>query len=95
VNGLSDPKSRLPPESQEDLLQDYLPYAETVALPDPSPALPTACRDVDDDLFLHLAIAAQVDCLVTGDGDLLALAGRAGVVVKSIQDWQAGLSSTK
>jgi predicted nucleic acid-binding protein len=34
------------------------------------------CRDAFDVLFLQLAIAGKVDCLVTGDKDLLGLSGR-------------------
>jgi putative PIN family toxin of toxin-antitoxin system len=32
-----------------------------------------ACRDPDDDKFLETALAGGVDCIVTGDADLLAL----------------------
>ena len=32
-----------------------------------------ACRDPDDDKSLETALVAQADCIVTGDGDLLAL----------------------
>ena len=31
------------------------------------------CRDVDDDKFIHAALAAAADWLVTGDRDLLVL----------------------
>jgi putative PIN family toxin of toxin-antitoxin system len=31
----------------------------------------TACRDQKDDKFLEAAIAAQADCIVSGDADLL------------------------
>lgn len=31
----------------------------------------TACRDPKDDKFLEAAIAAQADCIVSGDADLL------------------------
>jgi predicted nucleic acid-binding protein len=37
------------------------------------PAVPR-CRDSSDESFLHLTLAARAACLVTGDGDLLALA---------------------
>lgn len=33
----------------------------------------TACRDSKDDKFLSLALAANADCIVTGDNDLLTL----------------------
>ena len=32
-----------------------------------------ACRDPKDDMFLSLAVSADADCIVTLDGDLLAL----------------------
>jgi predicted nucleic acid-binding protein len=35
-----------------------------------------ACRDQSDVPFLQLAIAGKADYLVTGDGDLLALASK-------------------
>ena len=33
----------------------------------------TACRDPKDDKFLEAALAAQTDCIVSGDADLLEL----------------------
>jgi putative PIN family toxin of toxin-antitoxin system len=33
----------------------------------------TACRDLKDNKFLELAIAANASCIITGDKDLLAL----------------------
>ncbi|HSV44468.1 MAG TPA: putative toxin-antitoxin system toxin component, PIN family, partial [Ramlibacter sp.] len=41
---------------------------------EPPPSVPD-CRDVDDLPFLHLAVAGRAHTLVTGDADLLALAG--------------------
>ncbi len=32
-----------------------------------------ACRDPKDDMFLSLAISTNADCIITLDGDLLAL----------------------
>ena len=66
------PKFRLNGDEREDLLSDYLPWCETVIVSKP-PAVP-ACRDPCDRPFLELALAGQADALVTGDGDLLALA---------------------
>ena len=40
----------------------------------PEIAAEALCRDVDDDKFLHAALAAQPAWLVTGDKDLLVLA---------------------
>ena len=66
------PKFRLTEAEREDALADYLPWCETmtvgadVAIPD--------CRDPFDRPFLALALSGRADALVTGDGDLLALA---------------------
>jgi len=69
---LAYPKFRLTQAERQDLLADFLPFAEVVELPDPWPTLP-ACRDADDRVFLVLARAGEADALVTGDRDLLAL----------------------
>ena len=68
------PKFALDAEERRDLLDDYLPFCETVIVPDPPPAVPE-CRDPLDRPFLELALAGRADALVTGDTDLLALAG--------------------
>jgi putative PIN family toxin of toxin-antitoxin system len=44
--------------------------------PTPQILAPVPVRDVDDVWVLASAVSAQVDVLVTGDGDLLELAGR-------------------
>jgi len=75
VDVLAYAKFKLTAARRDELLQDYLPYGEVVTLPETRPPLPVACRDLDDELFLHLAIHGRADVLVTGDADLLALAG--------------------
>lgn len=72
IRVLAYPKFRLTDTDREELLADYLPWCETVFISS-SPAIP-ACRDPLDRPFLELAVFAQVDALVTGDLDLLALA---------------------
>ncbi len=52
-------------------------------LPDSGSALPLACRDRDDAIFVTLALAAKVDFLVSGDGDLVGLRQSAPVRVAS------------
>ena len=54
------------------MLADYLPWCETATVSGPL-AVPD-CRDPFDRPFLELALAGRADVLVTGDGDLLALA---------------------
>jgi len=75
---LAYPKFALAPEEQADLLADYLPWVEVVDIPDPPPAIPR-CRDSFDAPFLHLAVTCKARALVSGDRDLLALAGARGV----------------
>lgn len=75
VRVLAYPKFRLDAQSQQELLADYLPYASVIDVPEPAPAVP-ACRDPFDLPFLHLAFAGKADALVTGDADLLVLAGK-------------------
>lgn len=77
---LTYPKFRLDQLERETLLADYLPFAETTALPNALPELPLRCRDRDDVMFLHLAIASRADLLVSGDADLTDLASAYRVV---------------
>ena len=81
VRVLAYPKFRLDAPQQQELLADYLPYAEVVRIPQPPPSVPL-CRDRFDMPFLHLAAAGRADALVTGDADLLTLAslGRCAIV---------------
>jgi putative PIN family toxin of toxin-antitoxin system len=72
IRVLSYPKFRLSDLEREDMLGDYLPWCEVVAVPRRL-KIP-ACRDPFDRPFLALARAAEADALVTGDKDLLALA---------------------
>ena len=73
IRVLTYPKFRLEAEEREDLLSDYLPFCETIQVPDPAPPTPP-CRDPFDVAFLELAVAGEADFLVTGDQDLLSLA---------------------
>jgi putative PIN family toxin of toxin-antitoxin system len=75
VRVLAYPMFRLSAADQAEMLADYLPAATAVPVPDPPPAVPR-CRDPHDLPFLHLAAAGRADALVTGDADLLALAGQ-------------------
>jgi len=48
---------------------------------DPLPLPEPVCRDPDDDAVLALAVAAQVDLIVSGDQDLLTLGAYAGIAI--------------
>ena len=64
--------------SRERLLAEVRQLAEIVE-PPPLPA--PVCRDPDDDEVLALAIAAQIDLVVSGDHDLLSLGSYAGIPI--------------
>jgi len=73
-------KLKLNPEKQFELLGDYLSYCETIEVRE---SCPVACRDVKDQAFLDLAQSGKADVLVTGDGDLLVLAGQTDFVIET------------
>lgn len=45
------------------------------------------CRDADDDQILGTAIAAQAECIITGDHDLLVLQSYEGIEIVSPGDF--------
>lgn len=75
IRVLAYPKFKLTPDEQQELLADYLPWCTIVRMPTPPPKTPE-CRDLFDLPFLQLAVAGKADYLVSGDQDLLSLAGR-------------------
>ena len=69
------PKFRLSSRDVEELLGDYLPWAEAV---DAREGVSEGAADVvragaDDQKFLDLAVAGSAEGVVTGDGHLLAV----------------------
>ncbi len=72
VRVLGYPKFKLAAQDQRELLGDYLPYCQILAIPQKVPKTPP-CRDVFDVPFLQLAIVGKADFLVTGDQDLLEI----------------------
>ncbi|MDE0392900.1 MAG: putative toxin-antitoxin system toxin component, PIN family [Rhodospirillales bacterium] len=91
IRVLSYPKFALSDGERQELLDDYLPFCETVAVPEPPPEVP-ACRDPFDRPFLELALAGRADVLVTGDADLLALANDFSVPIVSPAAFKERLS---
>lgn len=59
-------------DDRRRLLHDLDTVAFWIAIPEQI-ARQTFCRDADDDKFIHAALAAGADWLVTGDKDLLVL----------------------
>jgi putative PIN family toxin of toxin-antitoxin system len=83
-------KFKLSPEYQIELLSDYLPYCEIVEVTEASPIV---CRDVKDQPFLDLAQSGKADLLVTGDGDLLTLAGQTAFCIETPESYRTRISS--
>ncbi len=86
VRVLTYPKFKLTKSEQEDLLLDYLPFCDTVLIPDTLPVVPE-CRDPFDIPFLLLAVVGQADYLVTGDGDLLCLSDNFSCPILTVDEF--------
>lgn len=77
---LAYPKFALSVDDQHELLGDYLPYCESVSR---LRVCPVSCRDTADQPFLNLAYTGRAQVLVSGDADLLCLAGQTAFVIES------------
>jgi putative PIN family toxin of toxin-antitoxin system len=75
LRALRYPKFRLTSEAQQELIADFLPFCEVVVPRGTRGKLPV-CRDPADQVFLEVAVAGKAKYLVSGDRDLLALAGK-------------------
>ena len=64
--------------SRAQALAEVRRLAEVI---DPPPLAQPVCRDPDDDAVLALAVAARVELIVSGDGDLLALQAFDGIPI--------------
>ena len=49
------------------------------------PAIEPVCRDPNDDHVLAAALAADADCIITGDADLLSLGGYGRIHILSVR----------
>lgn len=86
VRVLGYPKFHLDAADQEELLGDFLPFAEIIDTILPTGEVPI-CRDKYDQIFLELAIAGEADALVTGDADLLVLAEESPIPIMTPADF--------
>lgn len=65
---------------------DFEPFAallavHAVVVDAPDHLVEPVSRDADDDKFLACALAADVTCIISGDGDLLEVSGWNGIEV--------------
>jgi putative PIN family toxin of toxin-antitoxin system len=85
-------KLKLSAEFQFELLGDYLSYCETIKVMETCPVL---CRDAREQPFLDLAESGKADILVTGDADLLALAGQTAFLIEAPEDYRRRIFSVE
>jgi uncharacterized protein len=78
-------KFRLEEQRRNELLADYLPYCEVVEV---TRKCSVVCRDAKDQMFLNLAQSGKADSLVSGDLDLLVLAGRTKFLIESPEEYR-------
>jgi uncharacterized protein len=74
------PKFRLSLDDRRELLAHYLPYCEIV---EQVTRCPQICRDEKDQPFLDLAQSGRAELLVSGDNDLLAMAGQTTFLIET------------
>ena len=70
IRVLAYPKFKLSSLEQQVFLAEYLPYIETITKVEKM-ADSSICRDINDVMFLELALVGKADYLITGDKDLL------------------------
>jgi uncharacterized protein len=78
-------KFRLPSDLFHEALAAYLPYCEIVEV---TRKCSVVCRDAKDQMFLNLAQSGKADSLVSGDRDLLVLAGRTKFLIESPEEYR-------
>jgi putative PIN family toxin of toxin-antitoxin system len=82
-------KFRLSEQYCLELLALYLPYCEKNY---PTDKCPIECRDAKDQPLLDLAESGKADILVTGDADLLALAGQSAFLIETTEEYRQHLN---
>lgn len=82
---LAYPKFRRTDLERIELLAEYFSYCEMVEVTQPSKVV---CRDRNDQPFLDLAVGGNANVLVSGDSDLLTLAGKTEFLILTASDYQ-------
>ena len=73
-------KLKLSVEKQDELIAEYFSSCERLRV---ASSCPVACRDPRDQPFLDLAYSGKADILVSGDSDILVLAGQTEFVIET------------
>ena len=85
-------KFRLSEQYRMELLAMYIPYCESL---NPVDKCLIECRDAKDQPLLDLAQSGKAGLLVTGDEDLLTLAGQTAFVIETPEEYRRRISSTE
>jgi len=85
-------KIELPPPIAAAIIESFKDVAE-IHVPVAVPA--GSCRDPKDLHVLGLAVAAEADCIITGDDDLLVLGSFRGIPILSPRDFWDKYRPTK
>ncbi|MGA9390568.1 MAG: putative toxin-antitoxin system toxin component, PIN family [Candidatus Sulfotelmatobacter sp.] len=86
------PKFGLSRDDARELMADYLPYCEVI---ERVVACACVCRDASDQPFLNLAQSGGAKVLVSGDQDLLALAGRTTFLIETPEAYRRRVSGER
>ena len=86
------PKFGLSPDDARELLADYLPHCEVI---DATERCASVCRDANDQMFLDLAQSGRADLLISGDQDLLTLAGETAFLIETPEEYRRRLSEVR
>jgi putative PIN family toxin of toxin-antitoxin system len=89
---LAYPKFQLTAGEQLEALAGYLPFCEAVEIVKSCPVL---CRDTKDQPLLDLAHSGRANLLVTGDEDLLALAGQTAFLIETPEAYRRRVSGSE
>ncbi|MGO8759623.1 MAG: putative toxin-antitoxin system toxin component, PIN family [Terracidiphilus sp.] len=84
-------KFQLSVDEQLEALYSYIPFCEVVEIANSCPVL---CHDAKDRPFFDLAYCGKADVLVTGDEDLLALAGQTAFVIETPEAYRRRITGT-
>jgi putative PIN family toxin of toxin-antitoxin system len=68
-------------------------YVSACTMIDPAEHCLVLCRDAKDQVFLDLAQSGNADVLVSGDKDLLALAGQTRFLIETPEEYQRKFAS--
>ena len=87
---LAYPKFHLTAIEQLEALSEYIPYCSEVEVVNMCPVL---CRDSKDQPLLDLAQSGKADLLITGDTDLLTLAGQTAFLIETPEAYRRRVSA--